>query len=904
MNLLSSHYSLFGVLLSLIVGLTCNPLPVVAQGEPPERYVDATVAQSGDGLSWDTAWKTLSAAADASLPPGTVVHIRPGIYRETLVPQSSGTADAPIVFKAEEGPGTVYIVGAETAETLSQTWQPLSAYTGTLPLQPDVDPSAIYFIPADWTWEQAWDAGHGTRFPIETDLIAWIRKVGSAMSPITRLTPAREPDWTVDAPHQVHENWWTADGGADNLDARAPSDDNLHLIDTTDDAARDQDGDGQPDFPHIPPGHLRSVFTTDEDFVDPRADAYPGDTMRQAPLAPTMTFNDGHTGHYTGRLLVDAYNATTGVLRVINPVAEGPDGEGHQFTSRTKFYVEGTPRALDCPGEWVHHDGHIFVLTGDATVVGCGLTLSTSDLDDLEIARRFTLLRIQDVSHLRFEDLNLAFNNYARYGYHYDPGGGDPYPPYLNYPLGAIQVSAENAAVQDVVLDGITLEHAVTGLYMGYPAAPSSITVRDSIFRHIDGTAMQLQAPDEGGLAGIVVENNHFEDLGFRPQIGEGTGLSFSRVSDFVFRGNTVTKVAHNGVQFHQGWGDYVSHNLLVEHNTFDGACRMAYDCAGLKFHGGGKGYTNTLVKHNVSHNQRAWSYAAWVMELPYRQSEPDGWWPHTPLGALGIGIYMDYASGMTLYRNLLLDNSAAGIYYTGNYRQHQPNLILHNTIFGALDGIHFGNSHNDMPHTNSRVVGNIFAQVENAGVHLAYSEGDTYHDTTRELAAQNVVFDHNLYQFDATPPITAPWPGYDPAWFDPADLEYLTAGNHWVPYPDMATLQNKTPWEDHGVDWQTGQPLFVAAGETAVASYHLTPDSLAVDAGPDALPAELVQLTSALESALGVTIRDDTRTDSRYDAGAFEYRAPSSFIYLPLALRHNTMSAPQIFAKDIKRGH
>ncbi len=57
---------------------------------PPARYVDASVAQSGDGLSWDTAWKKISEAAKADLLPGTVVHIRPGKYYEDVAISGSG----------------------------------------------------------------------------------------------------------------------------------------------------------------------------------------------------------------------------------------------------------------------------------------------------------------------------------------------------------------------------------------------------------------------------------------------------------------------------------------------------------------------------------------------------------------------------------------------------------------------------------------------------------------------------------------------------------------------------------------------------------------------------------------------------------------------------------------------
>ena len=72
----------FGVCI-VALGL-CAAIPINVPGkrsnDPPARYVDAAVTHSGDGLSWTTAWKTISEAAAAELSPGTVVHIRPGIY--------------------------------------------------------------------------------------------------------------------------------------------------------------------------------------------------------------------------------------------------------------------------------------------------------------------------------------------------------------------------------------------------------------------------------------------------------------------------------------------------------------------------------------------------------------------------------------------------------------------------------------------------------------------------------------------------------------------------------------------------------------------------------------------------------------------------------------------------------
>jgi hypothetical protein len=56
-------------------------------------------------------WKTIAKAA-ASVRPGDQVMIRDGVYREAVVVKASGTAQAPIVFKASPGV-QVMITGAD-----------------------------------------------------------------------------------------------------------------------------------------------------------------------------------------------------------------------------------------------------------------------------------------------------------------------------------------------------------------------------------------------------------------------------------------------------------------------------------------------------------------------------------------------------------------------------------------------------------------------------------------------------------------------------------------------------------------------------------------------------------------------------------------------------------------------
>ena len=84
---------------------------IVAAGAPLERlvYVDTRLAAPSCttyesaartcGRGAATAYKTIAAAA-AAAQSGTTVVIRDGNYREPLVPQNSGSAESPIVFKS------------------------------------------------------------------------------------------------------------------------------------------------------------------------------------------------------------------------------------------------------------------------------------------------------------------------------------------------------------------------------------------------------------------------------------------------------------------------------------------------------------------------------------------------------------------------------------------------------------------------------------------------------------------------------------------------------------------------------------------------------------------------------------------------------------------------------------
>ena len=86
--------------------------PVIAPVESREVYVAPDGDDKADG-SKAKPWKTLEKAAQAG--PGTTVIFKPGRYSGKLVPQHSGAADAPIVFRSAE-PGKAVFTGGKGVE--------------------------------------------------------------------------------------------------------------------------------------------------------------------------------------------------------------------------------------------------------------------------------------------------------------------------------------------------------------------------------------------------------------------------------------------------------------------------------------------------------------------------------------------------------------------------------------------------------------------------------------------------------------------------------------------------------------------------------------------------------------------------------------------------------------------
>ncbi len=119
------------MLIVLVSGLTAITAVVLrapeprAQGESPKGrtyYVRETVGDDGnDGLSATTAWRSISKLSNA-LREGDIAYVGPGLYRDHILIQNSGTAQDKLTLIADttgqhtgDPPGVVMITGADPA---------------------------------------------------------------------------------------------------------------------------------------------------------------------------------------------------------------------------------------------------------------------------------------------------------------------------------------------------------------------------------------------------------------------------------------------------------------------------------------------------------------------------------------------------------------------------------------------------------------------------------------------------------------------------------------------------------------------------------------------------------------------------------------------------------------------
>lgn len=749
----------------------------------PELWVDAAAGDdAAEGNAGDAPLRTIGAAATLS-GPGTVIHIAPGDYRESVTLPTDGTEDAPIQLHATGGRGTARILGSNPASGV--TWTRLTD-PSEIQLGAGVDVNQATIWKGDLS---AWGLPGPPRFVMVPD---------SGGSPtLERLPCAREPDWHVDTEWKHHEFWWAAEGGdaATTCDPVAapdcdePNRSDRWLTDTTDDAAP----------AGVEPGSLASL----------------GD------VTGAIVYVKGtRTGHYMYRRRV-AETASGGRVRLEalpEAYTEGcwfdHDPSMPNLGWHSKYYLEGLAKFLDTPGEWFFDEATqtLYVWTPDG---------QSPDQLGMEISVRDRGIDLSHRSYIELEDLDILL--FADEGIRITGSG------------------SEDDRCYGITLTGLDIGWSTRGLHLAHGPEPSTapgsqtrqLTLRDSVVHDMESLAIYFWTGSgedfvRPGITDVRIFHNELARIGFRDNEQGGVGMSFQHADHFLFQGNHVHHIAHNGVVFskaqtqsspghHVEAADILTGDILVLGNLFEHCVQNATDAGGLKFWGANADRSHTfrdaLVMGNVSRNNVGW---AWVSEA--RQN----WTYH---GRGGMGYYIDFAGGVHFYRNIAYENGLAGFMASGSWID-QGAVLVNNTIVNSPRGYTMGVRDPFNDENAGLVIANtIFLHTQQ----FALGVGD------ERVLAGAVVVDHNLYHLVGY----EDWPQHTPG-----ILSGHVDGSGYRELPTLAEVQAELGLELNGSE---GDP-HLAGFDPAITDgswqdFRLTPQSdLAIDTGAP-LPNSLIAL-------------------------------------------------------------
>jgi hypothetical protein len=640
-----------------------------------------------DGLTRDTAFRSIQKAADVA-GPGTVVHILPGIYRETVWPRVNGSATEPIIYRAENGSGTVIIRGSERADT--QVWNRL--VVNSIGLPPNVDPSSIYY--ADLS---TWALNGPPRFVVQ---------LGDSPGALIRLPVAREPDWQIKTEWKYHEFWWSADGGSS--------------VATCDPVSNQE--------PDCDTSSRSSIQLMDQNSDTEPAGIEPGNLTTLADLTgATLVALDTNSGHYVYRRKIVSHDVADGKI-IVDRLCEFDKDSGHPGLGwGSKYYVEDSPALLDTPGEW-WYDASNFLLFLWPPVPGNPAALN------IEISRRDVGFQLTNRSYITLRNLTVEFFDDSAV-YQANTGSNK-----------SVGNTMRNATLR-YANDGIHLEQGVDTPQ----SITDGFTLENSEISHMDSNAIYLNYWWPGGSAdsfthaGIrntVIRNNEMYDLGFRTDSDNADGIQFNYPDRLRFENNHVHHIAHNGVIFgrsviqsakeHGFVQDEIKiGEILIKDNIFEKACLLATDCGALKIWGSvpdNHVYRDMLITGNIFRNTFGWAY---VSEKRGRWSGGIG---SDVQGMGGFGLYVDNASGVHAYRNIAYNNAFSGFHLHSNWWDGDV-VYYNNVAANSLHGIRL-DGWAPRGSTNTQIANNILVNNEGYGILVYEARGD-YGDFT---------VDHNLY--------------------------------------------------------------------------------------------------------------------------------------------------------------
>ena len=791
----------------------------------PDLWVDgATGSDSQDGLTPGTAFATVSRASDLA-GAGTTVHIQPGTYREAVAPAQGGVAGDPVVYEADSGPGTVVVRGSDPGSSL--TWQRLSANTIGLPAS--VDPQNVW-----WTDLSSWGLQEAPGFVVRTDGTGAV---------VERLPMAREPDWSVPDPQRYSLQWWVADGGASQPACDPSSDPDPDCDAASRSATQLTDGAGGPSSPGAEVGDLTALGSL---------------------VGGTVFVREAGWGQRLYRRTIVAHDVTTGRVTLDQPCLDAnQSGPGLGWGSQ--YFVEGLPRLLDSPGEWWFDPatGRLYLwppVPGNPSALG------------LEISRRETAFDLDDRSDVTLQDLDLDLFN------------GDV-------------IQSQNLVWHKSVSDRLTgcrVSYSRRGVLLSQAVEAGAhddkriegFVIESNTMDHLDHEAVRVtyrwdndSAIDSWTRPGVfdtTIRGNQIHDVGFRVPPGENNHAAIAAFhpDHLTVENNTISDQASAGIQIlgsvdqsASTWGfspdEIKVGSLLIRDNVVERACQLKNDCGGLRFVStppDSHVFRDVLVMGNTFRDSLGWSWEA---------QERGRWASGQIPGAGGMGLYLDHASGVDAFRNVLYNNGFAGVLLAKNWRDGRS-YFFDNVAANNAWGFYMGGLEQDTHvAVDTRVENNILINNEAYGLGLQ----------DQDLDYTNIAIDRNLYFAD----------GWGSQVYKPGVMKigHGATAEYWQ---TLSEVQANTFFEAAG---QAADPTFLSydladhdRNDGSRPDFRLRTGSPAVDAGTTDLPPALLGTLSSF----GIV---DSKIGAAYDQGAFE----GALDCLDVTVSNQTVSTAETFS-------
>ncbi len=783
-----------------------------------DYYVSTTGNDNNSGTQ-QLPFSSIQKAAN-TVQAGDRVRIMPGVYRETVNVRRSGSVGNPITFEAVNGWDTVFIYGSVNSKGFSWRSEGNGVYSADISQLP-AKPELIYELQVPGSAFNGWP-----KYPE----ITFFQEIGDG---IVKYPKAHEPDFTVETYWKYHENWATADGGNSVWN----------------------DNQARSGCPSSPASDLLACMSpkmTANSSLYNLTDQNTGgdglDLRKYADLVGAVAYMmDTRSAFYIFRRQISSFDKSSGKIgwsdRADFDYLSGIPGIG----AFTKYYLEGNPAFLDREMEWYINQNRLYIKTRTQ--------VSPANLN-IEIATRGIGLDFSEQSNLVFKGLDIMFvNNLLN-------NEGD-----IQNPEGALVGFHYSQQGEHVKFDHIKIAHSGKGITLRRPKVKDGLLSKDtqivnSEIYDIEGNALvtypySLEGMTTSGFPMMQIVNNQIHHIGFKP-VNRDYGLYFSNAYKLIIKDNYIHDVAHKCIAVTESLGEYI----LVKDNYLERCGLNHSEGSGFGIYSKDVPYTKVLVMGNVIRNNRGWSYAS--ANAFWRTTSTNG--PNYNgvgffQGFSGSGLNQDRTTGITIYRNIFINNGYIGT--SGKAK------VYNNTIMGM--GVT----------RNGILAGGKSSTFDNFTIRNNIIDDNYFGIVANPANMNNPKVDYNLYQRDSSigvPPI--------PNSANPAGHLLLDSGLY--PKEDYIyakvcdandrgeSICYQTPWEVHGVENQ-GQKLFVDATnldtspiQSIKAKLSLASGSKAIDSGME--PSEVKTLMANMAQVLGITIVDQAKSGNAYDIGALEY--------------------------------